>query len=247
MKVHAISTPVVHPGDDLFSLLKNAITELPERSVVAVTSKIASLAEGRVVPMTGEDKSVKHALVRQEAEKYTEPTSSKYDLMLTITQGQMAVNAGIDESNADGMYVLWPEDPQKTTNQIWEFLRSEYGVKELGVILTDSRTQPLYWGVIGTALAHCGFKALNPLIGKPDIFGREMKMTQESVYQALSATAVFEMGEGNQQTPIAIIEDIRDITFQDRPPTQEELEYLHIELEDDVYAPILMSAPWKRE
>jgi len=247
MKVHALKTPVVHPGDDLFALLKNAITHLPERSVVAVTSKIASLAEGRVVPSNQDDPSLKRSLVSQESEVYTLPTSSKYDLMLTITQGQLAVNAGIDESNANGMYVLWPKDPQKTTNQIWEFLRQEYGVQELGVILTDSRTQPLYWGVIGAALAHCGFSALNPLIGKPDIFGREMRMTQESVYQALAVSAVFEMGEGNQQTPVALIENIRDISFQDRPPTPEELEYLHIDVEDDVYAPILLNAPWKQD
>lgn len=242
MQAHSIPTPIVKAGDDIFVVLREAISHIPERSVLAVTSKIVSMAESRVVPVKGVEK---HDLVRQEAMVYTEATSSKYDLMLTVTQGQLAVNAGIDESNADGQYVLWPENPQKTTNEIWKFLRSEYGVKEVGVILTDSRTQPLYWGVIGSALAHCGFKALNPLIGKPDIFGREMKMTQESVYQALAVTAVFEMGEGAQQTPLALIEDIRDITFQDRPPTQEELDFLHIELEDDVYAPILMSAPWK--
>lgn len=241
MHVHAIHTPVVEPGEDLFSFLRENLQAVPERSVVAITSKIVSVAQGRVV---AQESAEKHDLVRQAAEKYTEPTSSKYDLMLTITEGQLAVNAGIDESNANGMYILWPENPQQVANDIWQFLRQEYHVQEVGVILTDSRTQPLYWGVIGATLAHCGFRALNPLIGQEDIFGREMRMTQESVYQALAVAAVFEMGEAAQQTPLALIKDIRDITFQEHPPTQEELENLHIELEDDVYAPILMHAPW---
>ncbi len=244
MQVHAVRTPqIVQAGDDLKSILRESIDSLPERSVVAITSKIVSLAQGRVV---ASNTVQKHDLIRQEADLYTEPTSSKYDIMLTVTDGHLCVNAGIDESNASEGYVLWPEDSQQVANEVWQFLREEYGVKELGVIITDSRTQPLYWGVIGATLAHCGFKALNTLIGTPDLYGREMRMTQESVYQALAVAAVFEMGEGAQQTPLAIISDIRQITFQNRPPTQEELAALHIELEDDVYAPILMKAEWKK-
>lgn len=244
MQVHAVRTPqIVQAGDDLKEILRGSIDSLPERSVVAITSKIVSLAQGRVVSTQS---IAKHDLIRQEADLYTEPTSSKYDIMLTVTQGQLCVNAGIDESNAREGYVLWPENPQRVANEVWAFLREVYGVQELGVIITDSRTQPLYWGVIGATLAHCGFKALNTLIGTPDLYGREMRMTQESVYQALAVAAVFEMGEGAQQTPIAVVNDIRSITFQDRPPTEAELAALHIELEDDVYAPILMKAEWKK-
>lgn len=242
MQVQAFRSPLVHAGDDFWEILRSSVDQIPDQSVLVVTSKVLSLCEGRVVAREEADK---FDLVRREADMYTEPHSSRYGLMLTVTHDQLAVNAGIDESNSNGQYVLWPADSQQWANDIWSFVRQEYGVKEVGVIVSDSRTQPLYWGVIGASLAHCGFRALNPLIGKPDLFGREMRMTQVSVVQALAATAVFEMGEGAEQTPFAIVSDIRDIAWQHRPPTESELADLRIELEDDVYAPILTKAEWK--
>ena len=76
-----------------------------------------------------EDVIDKHDLVKSEADYYLPAHSSKYDLMLTIKDSVLAVNAGIDESNADNRYILWPENVQKVTNEIWEFLRKEYCLK----------------------------------------------------------------------------------------------------------------------
>lgn len=252
MHVTAYRTPIVHANDDLYEILRSSLPRpLPERSVVAVTSKIVSLCQGRVEPMSEaakKDKDIerqeKHNLVKRFAQKYTEPDNHRYKIMLAMTHNMLFVNAGIDESNVAEGYVLWPEKLQQTTNEIWEFLRKEYGVKEVGVILTDSKTQPLFWGVSGATIAHCGFAALNKKVGSPDLFGREMRMTHEGVWQALAAAAVFEMGEAAEQTPLAVVTDIRDITFQDRVPTNEELDFLRIELDDDVYAPLLLNAPW---
>lgn len=243
MQVTALRSPLVHPGDNLFEILSETIDELNESSVVAITSKIVALSEGRVEKVGSVDK---HELVKQTADYYTDPHSSKYDLMLAIKHNQLFVNAGIDESNADGHYVLWPENPQVSANSIWEWLRLNYDVEQVGVILTDSKTTPLYWGVTGAAIAHCGFRALSPKIGQDDLFGRPMAMTQVNVAQALAGAAVYQMGETNERTPVAILEHLRDIEFQDRPPTKEELESLRIELEDDVYAPVLSGATWHK-
>lgn len=223
---------------------------LPENSVVAVTSKIIALAENRVIaiPSNGSKEEVrafKHDIVRQESERYIDSQESKYDVMLTIKNRLLAVNAGIDESNTDGVYVLWPQDCQLIANEIWLWLRKQYGVQNVGVIVTDSKTTPLFWGVTGAAVAHSGFLALNDKRHASDIFGRELQMTQVNVMQGLAAAAVLEMGETNEQTPVAVVTDIPEITFQDRTPSDEELASLDIALEDDVYAPILLTAPWK--
>lgn len=101
-------------------------------------------------------------------------------------------------------------------------------------------------GVTGTALAHAGFKALKSMVGVPDLFGREMKVTEINVAQALAVAGVFEMGESNEQTPLALIEEIREIEYQDRVPSQEELSQLNFEMEDDLFAPILTKANWKK-
>ena len=247
MNVSAYRSSVVQVNDDLFVVLKETLPKsIPENSVVAITSKIVALAEGRVEPVREDDKHHKHELVRQESEFYTEPTSSQYGVMLTVKNGILAVSAGIDESNTGGYYVLWPDDSQVSANKIWRWLREEYSVQNVGVIITDSKTSPLHWGVTGASVAHSGFLALNDKRHTPDIFGRDLQMTQVNVAQGLAAAAVLEMGETNEQTPVAIVSDIREITFQDRVPSESELSDLKIALEDDVYAPVLMSAPWQR-
>jgi F420-0:gamma-glutamyl ligase len=73
-----------------------------------------------------------------------------------------------------------------------------------------------------------------------------MQMEQVNMAQALTGIASVEMGEGAEQTPVAVITDITNIEFQDHEPTQTELDNLHIELEDDVYAPVLMSTTWQK-
>ena len=246
MKVTAYKTPLIKAKDDIFQVIADAIPYLPEKSVVVIASKIVSTCENRFVKKVTGDREEKHQLVRREAELYTDPHSSKYDLMLTVHRNWMFVNAGIDESNADNQYILWPKDPQQSVNQIWHFLREHYNIKEVGVTMSDSTSIPLNWGVMGHAIAHCGFEQLKSYIGKPDLFGRNMKMEQVNLAQGVTAAAVLEMGEGSESTPLAVVRDITDIVFQDHPPTADELAALHVELEDDVFAPILTKAEWKK-
>ena len=249
MKVKALKTRIVNPGDNLFSFLEESIDSLEEKSVVVVTSKIISYCQGRLVAKDGREEQ-KHELVRQEADFYLDPNSSKYNLMLTIKGQSLAVNAGIDESNAqaDGeeVFILWPENLQETTNQIWQFLRKKFGVKDLGVIVTDSRSILLYWGVVGMSIANCGFRPLNDQRGAKDIFGREIKMVQESVTEALAAAAVFEMGEVAETKPLAIVTDLEKVDFMDRPLNDQELKSLKIARQDDMYGPLLNAVEWKK-
>lgn len=244
MKVTAFKTPLITPKDDLHQVIAASVSSLPERSVLVVASKVFSTTENRFVPKKTETREEKHNLVKSEAELYTDPHSSKYDLMLTVKRNWIFVNAGIDESNADNQYLLWPADPQKSVNSLWRFLRQHYGVKEVGVTMSDSASIPLNWGVTGHAIAYCGFQPLRSYIGTADLFGRPMKMEQLNVAQSLTAAAVLEMGEGAEQTPLGLVEDIRDIQFTDHEPTPEELAVLRINLEDDVFAPILTKAEW---
>ncbi len=244
MKISAIHTPLVTPGQDLQQLIADNIESIPEAGVVVVTSKIISYAQKRLVPIKTGTRQEKHALVKQEADAYLPSSYSQYDVMLTIKNGHFNVNAGIDESNADGHYVLWPKNLQLTVNQIWQFIRDYYQLKECGVIVTDSRTWPLRWGVVGTCLAHCGFKQLLDYRGRQDLFGRKIKMVQLNVAEAMASAVVLEMGEVAEQTPLALIENIKHIQFQDKVPTQQELKNLKITKEDDVYGPFLNSVDW---
>jgi len=54
------------------------------------------------------------------------------------------------------------------------------------------------------------------------------------------------MGEGSEQTPLAVIDDAPFVEFQDRDPTVAELEPLRVPPEDDLYAPLLEGVPWQQ-
>ncbi|MDA1079226.1 MAG: coenzyme F420-0:L-glutamate ligase [bacterium] len=245
MKCTAYKTEIVHPNDDLLQHIFSAIPQIPEQSVLCITSKIAALCEGSVIPIKEGTRAEKHAVVAREADYYLPPDASQYNLMLTIKHQVLAVNAGVDESNVSGVYALLPKDPYGLAVQIWKALKQHYKITELGVVITDSRTIPLKWGSVGTALGHCGFVAINSHIGEKDLLGRELKMTTVNVAESLAEVATFEMGESAERQPLAIVTEVPRIVFQAAPPTAAEIQALYISRDDDVYAPILSAVTWQ--
>jgi F420-0:gamma-glutamyl ligase len=169
--------------------------------VVVVTSKIVSLCENRVVPLADTSKK---QLVEQEASQYLASELSQYGHLFTITNDTLIPSAGIDESNGDSHYVLWPKDPQASANAIRAHLASKHQLDNIGVIITDSTSQPLRRGISGIVLAHSGFLALKDYRGQPDLFGRPLGVSVANVASGLAAAAVLAMGEGAEQTPLAL-------------------------------------------
>ena len=244
MKVTAIKTHKITVADtDLFLILDKYISTLTEGSVVAITSKIVSICEGRMIKIGSVNKE---ELVKREAEYFLSPKENKYGFSLTIKKNTLIPTAGIDESNSGGYYILWPKDAQRTVNEVRGYIKKRFSLQNIGVIITDSTTRPLRWGVGGIGLAHSGFAALNDYIGTRDIFGKKMKVTKVNVMDGLAAASVLVMGEGKEQTPLAVIEDIPFVKFQDRNPTKKELNALEISMKEDLYAPILTKASWKK-
>lgn len=249
MQVTPIKTHVIQVGENLFDVLdKYLISDAgqirtTERSVLAISSSVVALCEGRVVPLDQVDKD---ELIEQESQLYLPRSSNPYNVSLTITHNMLAASAGIDESNSNGNYVLWPKDPQKSANDIRHHLQEKFGLKYVGVILTDSKTTPMRWGVTGIALAYSGFVGVKSLIGQPDLFGHPLEYTTVSVRDALATAASLEMGESNDAMPIAVITDSRVVEFVDHDPTEEELAKIRITLEADLYGEFLKNAPWKK-
>lgn len=244
MKITAIKTHKIRPyKESLFDILNKYLKSVKERSVVAITSKIIAMCEGRVVKPKG---AKKEELVEKEAEYFLPPEKSKYNISLTIKGNLLIPTAGIDESNGAGYFILWPKDAQKTANEIRKYLQKRFSIKKAGVVITDSKTSPLRWGTTGVAIAHSGFLALNSYIGKSDVFGRKFKVQKANIPDALAASAVLVMGEGSEQTPLAIIEDVPFVKFQEREPSQKELRNLHINIDDDLYGPLLKGVKWQK-
>jgi dihydrofolate synthase / folylpolyglutamate synthase len=243
MKVTGVKTERITAGAvELLQLLERVVTELGEGSVVAITSKIVSLCEGNVIP---HDQIDKEDLVVLESDLYLPASLSKYGHHFTITNNTLIPMAGVDESNGDGQYVLWPRDAQVTANQVRSWARQRFGLNQVGVIITDSTCHPLRRGTNGIMLAYSGFRPLNDYVGRPDLFGRPFAVSQADVAGGLAAAAVLQMGEGAEQTPIAILTDLPFVHFQDRDPTAAELASVIIPLEEDLFAPFLTSVEWR--
>ena len=239
MKIQPIKTHLIELHEPLLEILDAYLPRLEERSIVAVTSKIVSVSEGRVVGKT----ISKRELIEQEADLYLEELN-QHGVLLTIKNNILIPNAGIDESNADGVYILYPEDIFLSASKIWEFLRKRDRLLEVGVIITDSHTSPMRWGVTGIGIGWCGFMPLNNYIGTPDCYGHHLRFTKVNVVDALAVSAVFTMGEGNEQTPLALLTELDSVAFVGQPPSKEEIESLHIPMDQDLYGPLLTQGTW---
>ncbi len=238
MIVKSIKTrKFIPPKDNLWELL-SSIKSLKENSIVVVTSKVVAIGEGRCVPF---EKTTKDELAIKEADKYIpREFSPGGNILHTIKDNMLIASSGVDESNGANYYILWPENPKDSVRKIWQYLRNKFNVKNLGVIITDSRLVPLRRGVVGIAISFYGFKPLKDYIGKKDLFGREFKMETSNIPDSLASAAVLEMGEGSESRPIAIISEVLDIEF-----THEDIsEQLSIDEKEDMFYPFLSSVKW---
>jgi dihydrofolate synthase / folylpolyglutamate synthase len=242
MKVNSVKTEKIIPGVNIYELLDKVILSLSEKDVVVITSKILAISQGRVVKNDG--KISKEDLMINEADYYLPEEYVNYGIFLTIKNNMMVASAGIDESNGGGYFILWPENLRKTTNEIWEFLRKKHNIKKLGIVISDSKIIPMRKGTSGVGLSWCGFEPLRNYIGRPDIFGHNLRVTKANIVDGIAASAVLNMGEGDEQTPIAVVSEISNINFVDRFPTDEEVNEMSIDIKEDVYGKILTSVKW---
>ncbi len=233
MEIIPIKTRIVNPPkDDIYDLFENL--DLKEKDVLLITSKILAIHQGKTVLMS--EVKDKDDLIKKEADLFIprEEVPGEH-VILTVKNNTLIPSAGIDESNADGYYILWPEKPEKEAKKICEYLKEKYKLKELAVIITDSHTTPLRWGVMGISTGFYGLNPLKDYRGHKDIFGREIKMTQSNIVDALAVIGVLAMGEGDERSPIAIARGVENIEFTEKEMYENTL----IPTEEDIYYPLL--------
>ncbi len=228
-------TPIktsIYRQENLADFIVKSIPQdlIKEEMILAITSKIVSLAENRLVP---QNQISKENLVKQEADIFFGEIG--YGCFLTVKDGLLIPSAGIDESNSEtGSYILYPENPAQSAQELWKALKEKWQLQKLGIILTDSHTTPLRRGVTGISLSSWGFKPIRKLVGTKDLFGRELKMTNMNLVDGIATAAVMMMGEGCESTPLAVVTGV-EVEFNDLS----NLESLSIPLSDDLYGPLL--------
>ena len=243
MNITTIKTDRVTAGSvTLTALLDAALKNFADGSILAVTSKIVSLTENRVAALDSD----RDQLIKRESEYYLDSRYSTHGYHFSVVSGMLTSSAGIDTSNGDGQYVLWPSNAQQAANTVRSYLEKRFSVKRAGVIIVDSTSLPLKRGAIGACIAYSGFKALKDYRGEPDLFGRLIKVEMANISEGLAAACVVAMGEGAEGTPLAVLTDVSFVEFTDTDPTPEELAELHVPLYDDYFGSFLNSAPWQR-
>ncbi len=226
MNARAVKTRVFSEGENLFHFVVEHIPVLKEGTVLAVTSKIVALSEGRVASPRNDAERMR--IIESESDWMVATTH----VVLTMKDGIPMANAGADESNADGKLVLLPKDSFAAAEKLRGKLMKKFQLKKLGVVVTDSRVVPMRAGVVGLAVGYAGFRGVRDYRGKKDIFGRKLKFTLTNVADGIATTAVLLAGEGNEQKPLVVVEDA-PVRFTDTVNRGE----VSISLEEDMYRP----------
>ncbi|MEA2550913.1 MAG: dehydro coenzyme reductase / coenzyme F420-0:L-glutamate ligase / coenzyme [Actinomycetota bacterium] len=200
MEVLAVpGVPEITPGADLVDLLATALAPLEpvEGDILAVTSKIVSKAEGRLVP--GSDR------LEWVASETRRVVARRGDLVIAETShGFVCANAGVDASNLDaGVIALLPEDPDASAAALRNGLRDRLGVS-FGVLITDTFGRAWRNGLVDVAIGAAGLPSVVDLRGTPDHHGRPLEVTVVAFADELAAASGLVMPKAGR-IPAALI------------------------------------------
>ena len=220
MLVIPIKTEIVKKPFDLLAFLDRHINSfaLEEGDVLVISSKIVSISQGRIIPLSSIHVSeVARSLSTEFSveERFTEVVLQEADLIIggvskvitTIKNNILVAYAGADRSNVPNDFVVvWPENPPLIADEIRKYFLETKNV-EIGVIISDSQVVPLRAGTYGVAIGIAGFVGMLDKRGESDLFGKSMVVTRWNVADNLASSANLVMGETSEQVPIVLIKD----------------------------------------
>jgi len=239
MELFSIRLPLIKKNDPLLQIIIQTVKDqgksLIEGDIIVIAEKVIATSQGRVVKLYEVEKVSKKAkklaqnydmderyveLILQEASMIL---GGMRHVILAKVNDFLIANAGIDQSNAGiGNVVLLPKNLKEVVWDYWKKLRREFGIDNFGVIIADSRVQPLRKGTIGIAIATAGFEPVEDLRGHPDLFNRLMEITMRAVADDLASAAQFLLSEADQQTPVVIIRNSK-VEFTENPQLTPEM------------------------
>lgn len=239
MELFSIKLPLIKENDDLLSIIIENITNkgesLREGDIIVIAEKVIATSQGRVINLSDvtniSEKAKKMAKEYDMDDRFVELIIQEASMILggmthvilAKVNDFLIANAGIDQSNAGpNRVVLHPKDLKKVVWEYWKELRNEYGLNDLGAIISDSRVQPLRKGTIGIAIATAGFEPVEDLRGHPDLFNRPMEITMRAIADDLTSAAQFLLSEADQQTPVVIIRG-SNVEFTENPQLTPEM------------------------
>ncbi len=212
----------VRPKDKLETLILESIKKsrqtLLNDDILVIAHKIVSKSENRIVELRKIEPSSRSIAIAKEQEKdprvveliLNESTeilrNSRGIIIVETNQGLVCANAGIDQSNVEDGYnhaVLLPIDPDKSARKIKASLKKKTG-KDIAVIVSDTFGRPFREGQTNVAIGIAGMDPLRSYIGKTDMYGKKLRVTQIAIADEIASAAELVMGKANR-IPIVII------------------------------------------
>ncbi len=189
-------------------------------SVLVVTQKVVSKAEGRFVRLaeiapsaealrlaeiTRKDPRLVELVLRES----TAVLRAVPDVLITRHRlGLVMANAGIDRSNlgepSNERVLLLPEDPDASARRISERLRAHFGAA-VAVVISDSFGRPWRNGVVNVAIGAAGLASLVDRRGQLDRDGRKLEVTQVAQADLIASAAGLAAGEGDEGIPAVLL------------------------------------------
>lgn len=221
----------IKKGDDIADLIIKSIKDknesLQENDVVIITHKIISKAEGRttdlrnIVPSevskkissnTGKDPRLVELIISQS----NEIVKIERDIIITETKhGFVCANAGIDTSNVGKLsdhVLLLPDDPDESARNIRNDLNANTGVN-VGIIISDTFGRPFRKGQVNIAIGVAGIDPIKSYIGKRDMYGKILRVTEIAIADEITSAAELVMGKSSR-VPVSIVRGY-DFSFND--------------------------------
>ena len=200
--------PEIQEGDDLVDLLL-PLVELADGDIVAVTSKVVSKAEGRVVDGDREG-WITAETVRSVARRgATRIVRNRLGLTMAA--------AGVDASNvARGSVVLLPLDPDASAARLRATVAERTG-RNVGVIVTDTAGRAWREGQTDIAIGAAGIEVLESYVGRVDEHGNELAVTAPAVADEVASVAELAQGKLGGR-PFAVVRGRADLVL---PPGED--------------------------
>ncbi|HVY58988.1 MAG TPA: coenzyme F420-0:L-glutamate ligase [Xanthobacteraceae bacterium] len=217
--------PLVRPGDDLADILaaafERSVPAPAENDVLVVAQKIVSKAEGRYLDLADVQPSARALALAAEVQKDARLVEvilresrrvvrhRPNVLIVEHRLGFVMANAGVDHSNSDptlgeDIVLLLPENPDGAAQALHQRLSARFG-RNIAVIINDSWGRPWRRGTVGVALGSAGLPALLDLRGRPDLFGRALRVSELGLADEIAAAASLLMGQANEGRPAVLV------------------------------------------
>ena len=191
--------PEVRAGDDLPALLLGGLRAseltLQDGDILAVTQKVVSKSEGRLVRES--DGPGRDGWVERETRRVV---ARRGDLVISETRhGFVCANAGVDASNVpEGFVTLLPEDPDASAERIRAALSAASGVRvAVAVVITDTFGRPWREGLVNVAIGCAGLPAIVDLRGREDASGRVLEATVVALADEVAAASGLVIGKSD--------------------------------------------------